>query len=179
MQMKSYPARITFSLFMAFCFLTVSSGSSFVAADPVLASSPASDSVTVQYLPAQTKGLALAATILSPCKLTTQNVYLRASSNRTSVGTKATTSCTVQVLSIHQSIGIEKLSQLGFWETQGTFYGSAFNTSYFQQTNAEVFCTNYLATTWKGYVNGEVVYNGTTYYATYNSAVSPPLACGT
>lgn len=177
--MQSYPKKITLSTFIVFLILAMQSGSSFVAADPVLTSLPGSDSVTVQYLPAQTKGLVTTTTLLSPCQLTIQNVYVRKYSGYTSVGTKATTSCTVQVLSIHHSIGIEKLSQFDFWETQGTYYGSAFNTSYFQQTNAELSCTNQLPTTWKAYVNGEVVYNGTTYYATYNSAVSPPLACGT
>jgi hypothetical protein len=51
---------------------------------------------------------------------------------------------------------------MGFfgWNTEGTFPASKSNSSSLSQLDIGVTCTNGKSTTWTGFTNGYVVYNG-------------------
>jgi len=140
-----------------------------------------SQSVIYQQVPQNRTGTKINSltTIASPCRLQLQNVYLRQSYGYGAIGTKAVTTCTVPVTSIKHDTYIQKSGLLG-WSTQGFFSGSSKFTSSFSQLDIAVTCTNGLRTTWTGYTNGVVVYQGVQYYATIRVAnTSATFNCGT
>jgi hypothetical protein len=119
------------------------------------------------------------AVVALPCKLELQNIYLRQSFGYGAVGTKATTTCSVPVTSITHNTYIQKSTFFG-WSTQKVFSGSVRQTSSYSQLDIGVPCTNNLPTTWTGYTNGIVVYQGVQYYASAmvaNGAIQ--VNCGT
>ncbi len=130
-------------------------------------------SISIQYEPviqkATTLGITSLANAVSPCTLTLQNIYLRQSFGYGGVGTKVTTSCSVKVTSIAHTTYIQKMGFFG-WNTQGTFPASNSNSSSLSQLDIGVTCTNGISTTWTGFTNGYVVYNGVQYTASASVA---------
>lgn len=124
--------------------------------------------ISVQYEPvvqkSTTVGISNLATTISPCTLTLQNIYLRQSFGYGAVGTKATTTCSVKVSSISHNTYIQKMGFWG-WNTEGIFPASNSNSSSLTQLDVGVTCTNGISTTWTGFTNGYVMYNGVQYTA--------------
>ena len=142
-----------------------------------------SESLIIEYKPLNQIRLAPNGTPLAvlplPCKLEVQNIYLRQSFGYGGVGTKAITTCSVPVTSITHNTYIQKFTFFG-WSTQRVFTGSARQSSSYAQLDVGISCTNDLSTSWSGYTNGLVVYQGVQYYATAkvaNSAIR--VNCGT
>jgi hypothetical protein len=130
-------------------------------------------SISIQYEPviqnAPTFGITSLANAVSPCTLTLQNIYLRQSLGYGAVGTKVTTSCSVKVTSITHATYVQKMGFFG-WNTEGTFPASKSNSSSLSQLDIGVTCTNGKSTTWTGFTNGYVVYNGVQYTASASVA---------
>lgn len=129
--------------------------------------------ISVQYVPVEQKsataGISSLSTAISPCVLNLQNIYLRQSFGYGAVGTKATTTCSVKVTSISHYTYIQKLGFWG-WNTEGFFPASNSNSSSLTQLDVGVTCTNGISTTWTGYTNGYVMYNGVQYTASVTVA---------
>jgi hypothetical protein len=163
--------------------LLLTEGNATEQISPVTTEAADSDSQTVTYqqAPQNRTGTKINSltTVPSPCKLQLQNVYLRQSYGYGAVGTKAVTTCTVPVTSIKHDTYIQKSGLFG-WSTQKGFSGSSKFSSSFSQLDIAVTCTNGLRTTWTGYTDGVVVYQGVQYYATVRVAnTSATFNCGT
>jgi hypothetical protein len=167
-------------------FISISSLETGNAGDPGMQSTTdvaSTDSQTVDYQPVpqerKPNNTRSSAVLPSPCKLQVQNIYLRQSYGYGAVGTKAVTTCSVAVTSISHDTYIQKMGLFG-WNTQNIFSGNSRFTSSYSQLDIAVPCTNGLKTTWTGYTNGVVVYQGVQYYATVRVAnISDTFNCGT
>lgn len=139
------------------------------------------ETITISYRTTNTSKNPLMPRIamVAPCVLKLQNIYLRQSFGYGGVGTKATTTCSVSVSSISHETFIQKS---GFWglNTQEVFKQSVQGSSFLAQLDVGIPCTNALPTSWTGYTNGTVVYNGVVFTATAGVAnISATYNCGT
>lgn len=117
-----------------------------------------------------------------PCTLNPTVVYLRASSNYNDVGFKPYTKCSVPVTSIHQESTLYyewsiPLLPFSWWSAAGTWSGGNYGEASYTQRTISHTCNGTDDTWWQGEVNGTIVYQGHTYYATVDT-VPKEWPCG-